>query len=228
SAAGASRSKACISASIRWSRTRVLGSIAIFPILVVTRARRNSNQRNWLLIKHDLFGKPVPTFPDHAPEFLDFALVCTVNPPTFEKAFFSSHRLVLEARGQRPTALCALGRKGVWNDPHPEEDRRSVSKDEATAQPVTLRDARRRSSSYAGLLRVRQQVEHVRQSVGEAWWNSRSADAARRADRGRRRRSDARGAPRAARGRRRARRGALVHREGARAGDRRNRGQVGH
>src|SRR3984893_17435176 len=53
------------------------------------------------------------------------------------------------------------------------------------------------------LLRVRQQEEtRVRQSVGKAWWHSRSADAAWGAERGRRRCGDARGAPRAAGGRR--------------------------
>src|SRR5258708_39141107 len=30
------------------------------------------------------------------------------------KALFSTRPLAPEARGQRPTALCALGRKGVW------------------------------------------------------------------------------------------------------------------
>src|ERR1700733_8856430 len=58
----------------------------------------------------------------------------------------------------------------------------------------------------------------VRQSVGKAWWDSRSADAARGADGSRRRCRDARGAPRIAGGRRLARRGALFHRKSPRAG----------
>src|SRR6266404_77156 len=107
--------------------------------------------------------------------------------------------------------------------PHPEEPRSGGSKDgprqdhppfETQATPAPLGEG-------AGKIRVRQ-------SVGKAWWHSRSADAARVADGGRRRCGDARGAARAARGRRLARRGQKFYRESPRAGDWRYRGQVGH
>ena len=57
--------------------------------------------------------------------FLDFSRPRAFKPLKFiEKVVFSTRRPVLEAGGQRPTARCALGRKGVWNHrpgrrPHP-------------------------------------------------------------------------------------------------------------
>ena len=68
----------------------------------------------------------------------------------------------------------------------------------------------------------------VRQSVGKAWWDTRSADGPRFAVGGRRRRRDARGAPRAAGSRRLARSCQRFYRARPRAGGRRHRRQVGH
>src|SRR5436190_15463552 len=63
------------------------------------------------------------------------------------------------------------------------------------------------------LLRVRQQEDlRVRQSVGKAWWHTRSADPARLADGSRRRCGDARSAPRAIGSGRVARCGPELHR----------------
>src|ERR1700733_9581940 len=91
---------------------------------------------------------------------------------------------------------------------------------EAGGQRPTARCALGRKNVCIGLsTKGRSWVSaDVRQSVGKAWWHSRSADAARRADGGRRRCRDARGAPRIAGGRRLARRGALFHRKSPRAG----------
>jgi hypothetical protein len=51
-----------------------------------------------------------------AATFLDFSHLAAFNPAQFiGKAFFSTHRPACETGGQRPTALCALGRKVVWN-----------------------------------------------------------------------------------------------------------------
>ena len=93
------------------------------------------------------------------------------------------------------------------------------------AGPFADRRWRFACSSRAG--QTGRRTGRVRQSVGKAWWHSRSADAARVAVGGRRRCRDARGAPRAARGRRLARRRQELHRARPRAGDRRHRGQVG-
>jgi hypothetical protein len=51
-----------------------------------------------------------------AATFLDFSRLAAFNPAQFiGKTFFSTRRPACETGGQRPTALCALGRKVVWN-----------------------------------------------------------------------------------------------------------------
>src|SRR5580693_448785 len=46
---------------------------------------------------------------------LTFRLERGLNRPnSSERLIFSTRRPALEAGGQRPTARCALGRKGVW------------------------------------------------------------------------------------------------------------------
>src|SRR6266851_7467549 len=47
--------------------------------------------------------------------FLTFMVCGGLTAPILEKTFFSTHRPAPETGGQRPTARCALGRKGVWN-----------------------------------------------------------------------------------------------------------------
>src|SRR6266478_102347 len=100
--------------------------------------------------------------------FLTFAGCGGLTPPFIEKTFFSNGRPALETGGQRPTARCALGRKSVWNIPHPEEPRSGVSKD----GPRQNRHPSRRRLRL--LLRVRQQEESkcstiCRKSLAAFW-----------------------------------------------------------
>src|SRR5258708_1310747 len=162
--------------------------------------------------------------------FLDFWRLHGFNPPVHRKD--ASFRPA--ARSWRPEAnarqRCAPSGAIVfgvtpWRLPpghiarhHPPPGRRESAAPGAGMTTVSETTPARSGTKDNGI---------VRQSVGTAWWHSRSADGARLALGGRRRRRDARGAPRVARGRRLARGGPQLHREGPRAGGRPHRREVG-
>ena len=85
-------------------------------------------------------GLPVHETASSAMTFIDFWPPGGFNRAnSSERMIVSTRRPALEAGGQRPTALCALGRKRVWSILIPRSRVSGVSKDEAGKRP--LRDA---------------------------------------------------------------------------------------